>query len=54
VTNSNMGIVLHPSYSLDLAPWFRFISQIENETEETISWNSVWRPEGIKSSAQQH
>jgi hypothetical protein len=33
VTNSNMVIVPHPPYSLDLAPCEITLSQIENETE---------------------
>jgi hypothetical protein len=40
VINSNMVIVPHPPYLLDLAPlWFRFVSQIENETEGMTFWN---------------
>jgi hypothetical protein len=53
VTN-NMVIVLHPPYSPDLAPWFRFVSQIENGTERTTFWNSVWHPMGIASGTRQH
>jgi hypothetical protein len=49
VTNNNMVMVSHPSYSPDLSPWFCFVSQIENETEGTTFWNSVWHPKGIAS-----
>jgi hypothetical protein len=38
---------------LPLVPWFCFVSQIENETEGTTSWNSVWHPKGIASGTQQ-
>jgi hypothetical protein len=41
VTNNNMVFVTHPHYSPDLAPLFRFVSQIENETGGTF-WNSAW------------
>jgi hypothetical protein len=34
--------------------WFRFVSQIENETEGTTFWNSVWHPKGIASGTRQH
>jgi hypothetical protein len=46
-----------PPFSLiaGLSPlWFRFVSQIENETEWTTFWNSVWHPKGIRSSTRQH
>jgi hypothetical protein len=53
LTNNNMVIIPHPPYSLDLAPWFCFVSQIENETEGTF-WNSVWYLKGIAGGTQQH
>jgi hypothetical protein len=49
VTNNNMVIVPQPPYSPDLAPWFRFASQIESETEGMTFWNSVWHPKWITS-----
>jgi hypothetical protein len=50
VTNKNMVIVPHPSYSPDLVPlWFHFVSQMENGTEGTMFWNSIWHPKGITS-----
>jgi hypothetical protein len=31
----------------ELSPlWFRFVSQIENESAGTTFWNSVWHPKG--------
>jgi hypothetical protein len=54
VTNNNMIIVPHPPYSPDFAPWFRLVSWIENETEGTTFWNSVWHPQGIASGTRQH
>jgi hypothetical protein len=50
VTNNNMYIIPHPPYSPNLAPWFRFVSQIENDTEESTFWNSVCHPKWIASS----
>jgi hypothetical protein len=42
VTN-NMVIVPYSPYSSDLAPLcLRLVSQIENETEGTTFWNSIW------------
>jgi hypothetical protein len=38
----------------DLAPCDFAVSQIENETEGTMFWNSVWHPQGITSGTQQH
>jgi hypothetical protein len=40
VTNNNMVISPHPLYSMDSAPLFFFVSQIENETEGTF-WNCL-------------
>jgi hypothetical protein len=55
VTNNNMVIVPHPLYSQELAPlWFCFVSQIENVTEGTTFWNSVWHPKRIVSGTRQH
>jgi hypothetical protein len=51
VTNNNMVIVPHPPYLLDIVC---FVSQIENETEGTTFWNSVWHPKGIASGTWQH
>jgi hypothetical protein len=34
--------------------WFRFVSQIENETEGTMFWNSIRHRKGITGGAQQH
>jgi hypothetical protein len=39
---------------LDLAPHDFAVSQIENETEGMIFWNSVWHPKGIASGTRQH
>jgi hypothetical protein len=47
-----MVISPHPPYSPELAPSFSFVSQIENETEGTTFWNSVWQPKGIASGTQ--
>jgi hypothetical protein len=43
VTNNKIVIILHPLYSPDwLSPhWFRFVSQINNQTEGTTFWNCV-------------
>jgi hypothetical protein len=35
--SSNMVIIPHPPYSLDLAPWFRFVSHIQNKTEKCLT-----------------
>jgi hypothetical protein len=37
-------------------PWKQqsFVSQIENETEQTMFWNSDWHPNVITSGSQQH
>jgi hypothetical protein len=43
VTNNNMGIVARPLYSQVIPLWFRFVFQIENETEETFWDNDVQR-----------
>jgi hypothetical protein len=40
VTNNNIVIFPQPLYSLDIAPWFCFVSHIENETEGTF-WNCL-------------
>jgi hypothetical protein len=38
-----------------LSPWwFHVVSQIENETEGTTFWNSVWHPKGIRNCTEQH
>jgi hypothetical protein len=45
VTNNNMVII--PPILTSLSPlWFRFVSQIENETEGTTFWNSVLTSKG--------
>jgi hypothetical protein len=48
VTNNNMVIILHPPYT----PYT--VSQIENETEVTMFWNSVWHPKRTASGTRQH
>jgi hypothetical protein len=53
VTN-NMVIVSHPPYSADLGPCDFAVSQIENETEGMMFWNSIWHPKGIANSTWQH
>jgi hypothetical protein len=35
-------------------PWFRSVSQIENESEGMTFWNSVWHLKGITSGTRQH
>jgi hypothetical protein len=39
---------------LDLAPCDFVVSQIKNETEEMMFWNSIWHPKGFASGTQQH
>jgi hypothetical protein len=51
VTN-NIFIVPLPPYSPDLAPCDFAVSQIENDTEGMMFWNSVWHPRGIASGTQ--
>jgi hypothetical protein len=34
--------------------WFYFVSKIENETEGTTFWNSVWHPTGSARGTRQH
>jgi hypothetical protein len=52
------GSVPHYSPSSLLAGlsplWFRFVSQIQNKTEGTMFWNSVWHPKGTASGTRHH
>jgi hypothetical protein len=49
------GYCYSSSLLVGLSPlWFRFVSQIENETEGITFWDSVWHPKGIASSTRHY